>query len=142
MGQLPRSLVALLTASLLFGLAASRVVDAGPQQRPDREDYSSGRHLYRVYCAPCHGDTGKGDGPVANAQRLRPGDLGSIARRNGGVFPTEDVTRMIDGRQPSAGHARGEMPVWGRVLPEATDAERQKQIAALVAHVARLQIEK
>jgi mono/diheme cytochrome c family protein len=135
-----RQLSATLTLLLVLGLTAPRVAGALTQRAPQDGGYSSGRSLYRAHCAPCHGNAGRGDGPVADIQRLRPADLTSIARRKGGVFPRDEMTRVVDGRERIAGHERGEMPVWGRVLPEATDLERRKQIAALVAFVESLQV--
>lgn len=40
------------------------------------EVVEAGRQQFSVYCAPCHGPTGKGDGPVA-AKFIPPTDLAS-----------------------------------------------------------------
>ncbi len=64
-------------------------------------------------CASCHGDKGHGDGPVAPFFKLSPPDLTRIARRHGGEFPTEQVRKIIDGREVRAPHGTREMPVWG-----------------------------
>ena len=39
------------------------------------EDLAKGRDLYAVDCAPCHGDNGKGEGPVAHLLKTKPKDL-------------------------------------------------------------------
>ncbi|MBI2537768.1 MAG: cytochrome c [Gemmatimonadetes bacterium] len=44
-----------------------------PVQRTS-ESLDRGRELYRVYCVPCHGDAGHGDGPIT-PKFIRPPDL-------------------------------------------------------------------
>ena|SRR5205085_6642635 len=72
-----------------------------------------GAELFKRFCASCHGDKGHGDGPVAPFFKLSPPDLTRIARRHGGEFPTEQVRKIIDGREVRAPHGTREMPVWG-----------------------------
>ncbi len=36
---------------------------------------ATGRDIYRVYCAACHGAQGRGDGPAARGLRTRPRNL-------------------------------------------------------------------
>jgi mono/diheme cytochrome c family protein len=72
-----------------------------------------GAELYQRFCASCHGDTGRGDGPVAPFFKVSPPDLTRIARRHGGEFPAEQVRKIIDGREVPAPHGAREMPVWG-----------------------------
>jgi mono/diheme cytochrome c family protein len=64
-------------------------------------------------CAPCHGVTGKGDGPIAKSLTKAPADLTKLSQKNGGVFPTSSVYDIIDGRTEVKGHGPREMPVWG-----------------------------
>ena len=54
--------------------------------KPARQDYNSGEYLYRTFCASCHGESAKGDGPVSDILRRRPPDLTAIATPGGGVF--------------------------------------------------------
>lgn len=42
---------------------------------PNRESVAAGQALFTTVCAPCHGVTGKGDGPVGAALNPRPADL-------------------------------------------------------------------
>jgi S-disulfanyl-L-cysteine oxidoreductase SoxD len=42
---------------------------------PTPDDLAAGRGLYATNCAPCHGDSGRGDGPVAHLLRTKPKDL-------------------------------------------------------------------
>ena len=41
----------------------------------NNESITAGTELYTTYCAPCHGITGKGDGPVGVTLNPRPADL-------------------------------------------------------------------
>jgi hypothetical protein len=64
-------------------------------------------------CAPCHGVSGKGDGPIAKSLIKAPADLTKLSQKNGGVFPLSKVYDVIDGRAEITGHGPREMPVWG-----------------------------
>ncbi len=79
------------------------------------EDLASyrGAQLFKRFCASCHGDAARGDGPVASFFKVSPPDLTRIARRHGGEFPAEQVRKIIDGRKVLAPHGTREMPVWG-----------------------------
>jgi mono/diheme cytochrome c family protein len=79
------------------------------------QDYSahSGAKLYERFCASCHGDKGHGDGVVAASFKIEVPDLTRIAKRQGGVFPDEQIRRIIDGRNVLVPHGSREMPVWG-----------------------------
>jgi mono/diheme cytochrome c family protein len=78
-----------------------------------------GQALYREYCAVCHGERGKGDGPMARVLKSPPADLSRIAMRNGGTFPLKKVERIISGDSPvEAGHGTREMPVWGPIFSQ------------------------
>ena len=77
----------------------------------------SGEDLFRFYCATCHGRDGKGDGPVASALNRRPSDLTTIAKRNGGEYPTDRIERFVAGdREATLAHGSAEMPVWGPIF--------------------------
>jgi mono/diheme cytochrome c family protein len=76
-----------------------------------------GAKLFVQYCAACHGLKATGDGPVAPALRTKVPDLTLIAKRNGGVFPLDQVQTIIAGEK-SAGlsHGTREMPIWGPIF--------------------------
>lgn len=42
-----------------------------------RESIAKGHSLFMIYCFPCHGENGKGDGPVGKVFELQPADLSS-----------------------------------------------------------------
>ncbi|HET7133146.1 MAG TPA: cytochrome c [Gammaproteobacteria bacterium] len=74
-------------------------------------DYS-GEELFGQFCASCHGELAKGDGPVARGLTKMPPDLTQISLRYGG-FPAERIRDTIDGRNLIDEHGTREMPVWG-----------------------------
>jgi mono/diheme cytochrome c family protein len=52
-------------------------------KRPAPADAASatrGKRLYQQNCLPCHGDTGKGEGPMGKAMGVHPGNLTDRAR--------------------------------------------------------------
>jgi mono/diheme cytochrome c family protein len=82
-------------------------------------DSLEGPALFKSYCAVCHGTNAKGTGPMAIALKTSPSDLTRIAARNGGVFPTARVERIIAGEEPiPGGHGTGTMPVWGPIFSQ------------------------
>lgn len=112
------------------------------QDRPPREDYNSGAYLYRTFCASCHGETGRGDGPVADIADRRPSDLTVLSRNNGGAFPRREVTAVLENLAPLPGHAAPAMPKWGDVLRRTEGDDElviRQRIDALVSHVESLQ---
>ena len=78
-----------------------------------------GAALFKAYCAVCHGIDGKGDGPLATSLKAAPSDLTRIAVRNGGVYPSARMGRIISGEEPIAsGHGTRDMPVWGPIFSQ------------------------
>ena len=43
--------------------------------QPNPNDLAAGKALYTTNCAPCHGDSGHGDGPVVHLLKTPPKDL-------------------------------------------------------------------
>ena len=109
-----------------------------------------GKQDFGTYCASCHGESGRGDGPVAEFLALEAADLTKLARRNGGQFPAERVEQVIDGRGEVKVHGPRDMPVWGDWFDSEADQpglraeEREivvrERIAALTAYLETLQV--
>lgn len=114
----------------------------GPLQKQSSGSDQEGARLFRVHCAVCHGATGRGDGPMAGELRQAPSDLTAFTERNRGVFPTDRVFRIIDGREVRA-HGSREMPIWGdafRSQPDGLTADQVKdRIDAIVAYLRAIQ---
>ena len=81
-----------------------------------------GARDFRTYCAPCHGPSGVGDGPVATEFVKKPIDLTVLAKNAGGVFPVEKIQNLVDGRDMPRAHGNSEMPVWGVWFSAAANA--------------------
>ncbi len=108
-----RRFLFLLLVAVPFVLIAQNTPKA-----PDKSPHApvSGPKLYQAYCAVCHGADGKGDGPAAASLKTWPGDLTTIAKRNGGTFPMLHVCETIGGERPIPAHGTRDMPVWGPVF--------------------------
>ena len=129
-----------------FSLSVVVLLQAAPAPAPRQErqvaDYS-GNELFRTYCAVCHGPSARGDGPLAASMKKRPPDLTQFSKQNNGTFPAEMVFKIIDGREPVAGHGGKDMPVWGDAFKRSAvggseDAVKAR-IQALVTYIERLQ---
>jgi mono/diheme cytochrome c family protein len=108
------------------------------------EQYT-GAQLYGRFCASCHGESGRGDGPVAPFFKLAVPDITRITKRHG-TFPVEDVRRIIDGRTVKPAHGTRSMPVWGWEFRAAEDGPGERSqnkadelVARLVEHVRSIQ---
>jgi len=73
-----------------------------------------GKKEFMTYCAPCHGASGKGDGPVATELNKVPVDLTAFAGKNNGAFPHDKVKKLVDGRTMPRSHGTPQMPIWGQ----------------------------
>ena len=98
--------------NLLFALLAGCCWLLNPVQAAEIA-VSSGEENYLRLCAACHGEGGRGDGPVAGAIIKPIPDLTRIAARNKGEFPRQIIKNSIDGRWQIDAHGTQQMPVWG-----------------------------
>ena len=103
---------------------------------------SSGKEMFKSYCAVCHGTDAKGGGPAASALKTPPPDLTTLAQSNGGKYPSAHVASVIRGQASVASHGTQDMPVWGPLfssLSKGNDAQVQQRISNLVSYIATLQ---
>ena len=107
----------------------------------------SGKALYTDYCAACHGNSGKGDGPAAAGLSPRPADLTGLAAANKGVFPIVRVMGKVYGYSQGKGGGGGPMPEFGPLLEGDTVlvetapgvmTPTPEKLVALAEHVAAL----
>src|SRR5579864_6547315 len=80
--------IAVFVACVLFvstGALSQTTLPKGKPQR--REPLVKGPDLFRAYCAVCHGEDGKGHGPLAPQLKAMPSDLTILAKANNGQFP-------------------------------------------------------
>jgi len=101
-----------------------------------------GAALFKAYCAVCHGNDGKGGGPMAASLKAAPSDLTRIAARNNGAFPLPRVERIISGEElVPGGHGTRAMPIWGPIFSQiAWDQDLGRlRMHNLAAYIGRLQ---
>jgi mono/diheme cytochrome c family protein len=107
-----------------------------------------GQAEYMNSCAMCHGESGTGDGPLAEDLYKAPADLTRLSQLNGGEFPAWLVFATIDGRHAANQRDYRDMPVWGeRFLeddarkygPNAGEAVTTERILQLTRYVESLQ---
>jgi mono/diheme cytochrome c family protein len=106
----------------LLALLALIVLAAPVHAQEDANAAVSGEADFNMYCASCHGEDGKGNGPKAFGLSKPVPDITTLTQRYGS-FPRERLAKLIDGREPVAGHVDREMPVWGVWFKEEAAAE-------------------
>lgn len=111
-----------------------------PENALEMGEISGADEYYRL-CAVCHGEQGRGDGPMARVLKTPPPNLTLLAKNNGGHFPFLSVLEMIDGRNMIAVHGSREMPVWGESLARDYDQFIARTIELeLLLHLDSLQV--
>jgi mono/diheme cytochrome c family protein len=134
-------LLVLLAAFFFEPLVAGQTT--GAKNPPLVVSSMYGRDLFEMYCSTCHGRDGKGNGPAGAALKVRPADLTTIARRNGGTFPKSQVESFVTVGEERATPAHGskEMPVWGPIFRalDPNDAAVKIRLANIVEYVGSLQ---
>ena len=108
--------------------ASVALLTVSPSNRLRAQDTTAGKAVYVKWCAGCHGDAGKGDGPAARYMLPRPRDFtGAIYQIRvtaSGQLPTDaDLMRSIDD-----GLSGTAMPAWKDRLSE---RERRDVLAYL-----------
>lgn len=133
------------TTLLAALLCAATLPMAAVAQSPSR----AGAEAYRLACAQCHGESGRGDGPLRDLLNVQSPDLTTLRQRDPNrEFPFYRVFLMVDGRTLVPAHGTREMPAWGAVFSiEAGDrlgtygAETfiRGRIVELVQHIESMQ---
>lgn len=80
------NLAFLISLSGCFSLAANE--RSGPEH---------GKSVYDQQCMQCHGVNGSGSGPASLGLGMTPPGLRDLSRLNDGVFPRDDLVRLIAG---------------------------------------------
>lgn len=99
---------------------------------------SDAKQMFNSYCAPCHGVSGKGDGPAAAALTPKPADLTQFAKRRGGTFSAKDFEDKLNGMAMAPAHGSSQMPVWGPIFRQM--GNEQLRVANLRKYVESLQV--
>ena len=134
---------ALLAAALFSSLFCAVASDITIKRiTTSQTSPASGQQMYDNYCAVCHGNNGRGDGPAASALKTVPTDLTALAARNNGKFPELHVYAAIQGDRDLPAHGPSDMPVWGNVfqtMSRGSSGEVQMRISNLVQYIKGLQ---
>src|SRR5579863_112949 len=104
---------------------------------------TSGKEMFKSYCAVCHGADAKGGGPAASALKTPPPDLTTIAEKAGGKYPAAHVAAVIRNQADMTSHGSKDMPVWGPLfssLSQGNEGQVQQRIANLVDYIESLQV--
>jgi mono/diheme cytochrome c family protein len=133
--------------ALAFPMLATAQTQPKVKRAPAKQtSATSGQEMFQQYCTPCHGQSGKGDGPAASAMRVPPANLTTLAARNGGQFPDAKVAQALRaGPTPTSNanaHGSETMPVWGsvfRALGGSDSAQTDLRIHNLVEYVKSIQ---
>jgi len=118
--------LAVVVAVLIGGGALWRVVAAPPAN----QDVKAGRAVYTQYCATCHGDSGRGDGPSGGGLATKPADLTDGRLMN--ALPDEFLVNVIERGGASEGLAPT-MPAFGAYL----GAQQVRQLIAYMRTIAQ-----
>ena len=140
---------ALLMIPVLAFAAASQSETQSKSAKPEIKNVPagytspvSGRQMYDAYCASCHGQGGKGNGPAAPALKNVPADLTQLAAKNGNTFPQAHVAQVIKGDLMMVAHGSKDMPIWGPVflyLEQHDAATAQLRIRNLTKYIESMQ---
>ena len=112
--------VALLASALLAPLAASAAGDA-----------AAGKTLFTTNCASCHGDGGKGDGPVGKTLNPPPRDFTKAEFK----FDTDKDGKAGTDADLKAVIHNGAMKFGGSPLMAPWPAFTDAQLADLIAYI-------
>ena len=119
------------------GLAQSGAAPVGTTTQ------NTGAATFRLYCAVCHGEKGKGNGPASSALHPRPSNLTTLTGRKGS-FPAERVTRTIKGVDSVVvAHGIEGMMVWNAFfLADANgdEGKAEQRVKNLVEYIESIQV--
>lgn len=104
--------------ALPFAFGVAGVLALAACLPPAEAPQTSGVADFADLCAPCHGATGVGNGPMAADLTVKPAELTGLSARNGGVFPLARVMSKIWGY--SEGAVPSMMPQFGPLLDSPT----------------------
>lgn len=141
-------LIKIITYLILIMMVALASISLSNAQKPPKVDL--GKQEFESRCANCHGRNGKGDGWLADFLVVRPTDLTTLAQKNGGVLPTDQLYQSIWGNSVPI-HGPSDMPAWGRMYrreapevyfggPYYADIYAQGRILILIEYISRLQV--
>jgi mono/diheme cytochrome c family protein len=129
---------------LVTTLGMARGQGKREQKPPAREPNTAmGKETFLKYCASCHGEDGKGNGPPAIALKPPPSDLTTLSARHEGKYPADYVSAVVKFGRSLTAHGSTDMPVWGarfKELDPGRDPTGQQHVDDVVAYIRSLQV--
>lgn len=123
---MPRFVSILIIAfGMLASIAGAQTIKKTPVTPTSA---ASGQEMFRTYCAACHGQDARGDGPAAAALKKAPSNLTELSAHNGGKFPDLKVLATIRGDSDMSAHGSKDMPVWGALFPSVSGSQAEVQL--------------
>jgi cytochrome c oxidase cbb3-type subunit III len=111
-------------AAGIFCVIAALLARAASAQN----DAAAGKELFKSNCSPCHGESGKGDGPAGQALPDKPADLGERITTH--YYSDQYLVEVISKGGGAVGKSNF-MPAWSGALTD-------KQIREIVAFLRTL----
>jgi cytochrome c oxidase cbb3-type subunit III len=93
-----------------------------------QNDAAAGKELFKSNCSPCHGESGKGDGPGGQVLPVKPADLGERITTN--HYSDQYLIDVISKGGSSVGKSNY-MPAWSGALTD-------KQIREIISFLRTL----
>jgi mono/diheme cytochrome c family protein len=116
----------------IIGWGSALVVVFGLATAAGASEAAQGQQLYTQYCGSCHGEDGKGNGPVPRQLKIKVPDLTLLKKNNKGIYPTHRVMSSMDGTRVVAGHGDAKMPVWGEVFRKQSEEAKYTGLTTLL----------
>ena len=142
-----------MTQRLLKGVVLLGVILLAVPVVAHAQGSDIGKTEFNNSCAVCHGAGGAGgtgDGPLADMLKQKVADLTILKKKNGGVFPFQQVYETINGSKMVSGHGTRFMPAWGQIYNEKAPGPNGAQgegsatvrgrILALIGYLDSLQV--
>jgi mono/diheme cytochrome c family protein len=92
----------------------------------------AGKESYIQYCGSCHGENGRGGGPVSAYLKIKVPDLTLLKKNNKGIYPMDNVMSAIDGRRTVRAHGDRKMPVWGEIFRKEAEGGKYAELQTLL----------
>jgi mono/diheme cytochrome c family protein len=132
----------LLGAVLVAALGTEHAQKRGQKAAVRQPSVASGKETFVKYCASCHGEDGKGNGPAAMALKPPPSDLTALSVRHEGKYPAGYIAALVKFGRSLAAHGSLDMPVWGsrfKELDPVRDPTGQQHVDDVVEYIRSLQ---
>jgi mono/diheme cytochrome c family protein len=126
---------------LMIGFSAASWSQKSAEDKVTSPAPVSGKEMFQVYCAACHGTDAKGAGLPATALRAALPDLTLLTRNSGGKFPLMKVSQVIQGDVVVISHGTREMPIYGDMFRDIRRDETfvKQRVSLLTGYVESIQ---